>query len=173
MAMSHQPSAITLITNSADETRHLGKEIGKRLMQATTIRLLGDLGSGKTCFVQGLARGLAVPSGYDITSPTYALIHEYPGRLPLVHVDLYRIHDEMDAEAIGLDEILGQEMVLAVEWADRLSDSFWRNTPILNINFHNRKDDSRRLRLFGYGLQICDLIEEIGTKSKFVNHHEK
>jgi tRNA threonylcarbamoyladenosine biosynthesis protein TsaE len=171
--MSHETSDISLTTHSADETRQLGKEIGKRLMCATTIRLLGDLGSGKTCFVQGLAKGLAVPSGYDITSPTYALIHEYPGRLPLVHVDLYRIHDEMDAEAIGLHEILGKEMVFAVEWADRLSDDFWRNTPILNIDFKNQKDGSRRLRLFGYGHQISDLIEEIKTKSKLIKHHEK
>lgn len=164
---------LSLITNSAEETRHLGEQVGKRLMCATTIRLLGDLGSGKTCFVQGLAQGLAVPDGYDITSPTYTLIHEYPGRLPLVHIDLYRIHDEMDAEAIGLNELLGQEMVFAVEWADRLSDDFWRNTPILNIAFKNQIDDTRQLRLFGYGLQISDLIEEIGIKSKFVNHHAK
>lgn len=154
---------LSLITTCAEDTRQLGSEIGTRLMQATTIRLLGDLGSGKTCFVQGLAKGLAVPGGYDITSPTYTLIHEYPGRLPLAHIDLYRIHDEMDAEAIGLHELLGQEMVFAIEWADRLSDDFWPNTPMLNITFENRSDDSRRLRLFGYGLQIPDLIEEIGT----------
>jgi tRNA threonylcarbamoyladenosine biosynthesis protein TsaE len=162
---------LSLTTNAADQTRQLGKEVGKRLVHAITIRLLGDLGSGKTCFVQGLAQGLAVPDGYNITSPTYTFIHEYPGRLPFVHIDLYRIHDEMDAEAIGLDELLGQEIVFAVEWADRLSDDFWRNIPILNIAIKIQKDDTRRLRLFGYGLEIIDLIEKIGINSKFVNHH--
>ena len=104
-----------------------------------------------------------MPEGYNITSPTYTLIHEYPGRLPLVHIDLYRIHDEMDAEAIGLPEILGQETVAAVEWADRLSHDFWPDVPILDIMFHTLNEDTRRLQLIGYGLQIYDLINRIGT----------
>lgn len=155
-------TALTLFTQSADETRQLGCQIGKRLKNAVIIRLLGDLGSGKTCFVQGLAKGLEVPEGYDITSPTYTLIHEYPGRLPLAHIDLYRIHDEMDAEAIGLPEIMGTETVAAVEWADRISHEFWPDMAAMDIVFEHQKDKTRRLRLIGYGLQISDLIKEIG-----------
>ncbi len=164
LKMNHQPeNRLMIVPNNADETRHLGCEIGKCLKNAVIIRLMGDLGSGKTCFVQGLAKGLDVPEGYNITSPTYTLIHEYPGRLPLVHIDLYRIHDEMDAEAIGLPEILGQETVAAVEWADRLSHDFWPDVPILDIMFHTLNEDTRRLQLIGYGLQIYDLINRIGT----------
>ncbi|MGD9247631.1 MAG: tRNA (adenosine(37)-N6)-threonylcarbamoyltransferase complex ATPase subunit type 1 TsaE [Desulfobacteraceae bacterium] len=163
--MSQQPeSRLTLFTKNADETSHLGYEIGKYLQDAVIIKLMGDLGSGKTCFVQGLAKGLDVPEGYDITSPTYTLIHEYTGRLPLVHIDLYRIHDEMDAEAIGLVEILGQEMVAAVEWADRLSHGFWPDVSTLDIMFHTIEEDTRKLQLIGYGLQTCDLIKSIGIK---------
>ena len=66
------------ITRSPEETRCLGQHLGQCLQRGTILRLYGDLGSGKTCLVQGLARGLAVPAGYDITSPTYTLIHEYP-----------------------------------------------------------------------------------------------
>lgn len=155
--------ALTLVTQTADETRKLGHDIGKRLDIDTIILLVGELGSGKTCFVQGLAKGLEVPEGYEITSPTYTLVHEYPGRLPLVHIDLYRIHDEFDAEAIGLWEILCQESIVVVEWADRLRDEFWPETPTLAIEFQIQNHETRQLKLIGYGLQISGLIKKIGT----------
>ncbi len=163
----HQKSntSLKLVTKTDSETRQLGQHIGECLQNAAIIRLAGDLGSGKTCLVQGLARGLEVPNGYDITSPTYTLVHEYPGRIPLVHIDLYRIHGEMDAETIGLQDMLGQEVVLAVEWADRLGETFWPDLPTLNIDFQIQADDTRRLRLFGSGLKICDLIKEVGKLS--------
>ncbi len=151
----------TIITTSDDNTRQLGKEIGERLNNGVIIRLLGDLGSGKTCFVKGLASGLGVPEGYEITSPTYTLVHEYPGRLPLVHVDLYRIHDEMDAEAIGLWELMGQDNVVAVEWAERLTDDFWPTEPMLTVEFQIPDENTRQLELIGGGLQISDLIKEV------------
>ena len=154
---------ISIVTNSADETRRLGREIGKRLNSAIVIRLKGDLASGKTCFVKGLASGLGVPDGYEITSPTYTLVHEYPGRMPLVHVDLYRIHDELDAEAIGLWDLIGQNLVVAVEWADRLADDFWPSESLLTIAFHIPDGNTRRLALIGCGLQISDLIKEISS----------
>lgn len=160
--MNQKPETKTSITTtSAEQTRLLGREIGRRLNEGAVIRLMGNLGSGKTCFVQGLAGGLEVPDGYEITSPTYALIHEYPGRLPLVHVDLYRIYDDMDAEAIGLWDLMSQNSVVAVEWAERLTDDFWPNERILTIAFQSPDANTRRLELFGCGLQVCDLIKEI------------
>ncbi len=149
-----------LITKTAHQTQQLGRYIGERLQSGTIIKLTGELGSGKTCFVQGLAQGLEVPQGYEITSPTYTLIHEYPGRLPLVHVDLYRIADEMDAEAIGLWDIGDPGTVMAVEWADRLEDAFWPRES-WQINFETLGDDTRRIQLIGYGLHIGDLIKEV------------
>jgi len=77
--------------------------------------LTGDLGSGKTSFVQGLARGLEVPNDYYITSPSYTLINEYPGRHPFFHVDLYRLEDPVDFEDIGLYDILDVNFVVAIE----------------------------------------------------------
>lgn len=154
---------ISLVTTSAGQTRLLGKEIGRILNDGAVIRLMGDLGSGKTCFVQGLAIGLEVPDGYEISSPTYTMIHEYPGRLPLAHVDLYRIHDEMDAEAIGLEELMDQNLVVAVEWAERLPDHFWTDEEMLTIVFQSLDEDTRRLEVFGCGLQISDLIMKISS----------
>jgi tRNA threonylcarbamoyladenosine biosynthesis protein TsaE len=86
----------------------------------TVIALHGDLGAGKTCLVQGLAKGLAV-SG-SVHSPTFTLINEYKGRLPLYHLDLYRLKDENDAWDIGIDQYLQQsDGITAIEWADRIA----------------------------------------------------
>ena len=152
-----------IVTRNVRETQLLGRLIGDHLQTGVSIRLTGDLGSGKTCFVQGLALGLAVPDGYEITSPSYTLIHEYPGRLAFVHADLYRLADEMDAESIGLGEYFSADTVLAVEWADRLADEFWP-VPSLKISFRMQDAESRRLQLFAYGLQIVDLIKEVLAK---------
>ncbi len=137
--------------------RHLASQIGARLQEGTLLRLHGDLGSGKTCFVQGLAKGLQVPEQYPITSPTYALVHDYPGRLPLVHVDLYRIHGEGDAESIGLWEIIDHRHVVAVEWADRLEKDAWPATGLI-VEIDIEPDETRRIRLIGIGHQMSDLI---------------
>ena len=107
-------------THSVEETRAFGERLGRHITAGTTIALTGDLGSGKTAFVQGIARGLHVPAEYYITSPTFTLINEYPGRLRLHHVDLYRIGDPIEIEEIGLHEILDSDGVVAIEWAERL-----------------------------------------------------
>ncbi len=148
-----------IVTRTAEETRQLGMHIGEKLQSGLVIRLTGDLGSGKTCFVQGLAAGLAVPPDYAVTSPTYALMHDYPGRLPLIHVDLYRICDEMDAETIGMWDLVDAQTVMAVEWADRIEDTRWPPES-LKIDFQTLPDETRRIQLFGYGLQSADLIKE-------------
>ena len=148
-----------LATCNPEQTRDLGSQLGRRIQGGLTIRLNGDLGSGKTCFVQGLARGLEVPENYDITSPTYALIHEYPGRIPLYHVDLYRLRGSMDADSVGLWELFDMEAVVAVEWEERLDESDWPETG-LKIELRIAGDAKRHIRLFGYGLESDNLIRE-------------
>jgi len=150
-----------IITHSPEQTRVLGKNLGQRLDKGLVLGLNGDLGSGKTCFVQGLARGLEVSAAYDITSPTYTLIHEYPGRLPLYHVDLYRLESPVDSAAMGLDEILYDNAVVAVEWADRLAPRDW--PPVyLSLDFTIESDDSRRIRV-----QACGLVDDNLIKGLF------
>ena len=111
-----------ITTRTADETQKLGQTIGRWIEQPLVIALTGDLGSGKTAFVQGLAVGLEVPGQYYITSPTFTLINEYPGRLPLFHIDLYRLDDSSDLQDIGLDELLYDQAVFAIEWAEKMTD---------------------------------------------------
>jgi len=84
------------------------------------VLLDGELGAGKTCFVQGVARGLGVPRDRRVSSPTFTLVNEHPGRVPLYHVDLYRIDDPGELHEIGIAEYLASGGVTVVEWAERL-----------------------------------------------------
>lgn len=149
-----------IITHSPRQTRALGNELGQRLDKGMVLGLNGDLGSGKTCFVQGLARGLEVPAAYDITSPTYTLIHEYPGRLPLYHVDLYRLESPVDSAAMGLDDILYGNVVVAVEWADRLAPGDWPPA-YFELVFTIASGHSRRICIQPCGRADDNLIKEL------------
>jgi tRNA threonylcarbamoyladenosine biosynthesis protein TsaE len=112
-------AARTITTQSENETAAVGRELAATLCAGDAVLLFGDLGAGKTAFVRGLAEGLGVAGG-DVSSPTFTLIQEYrDGRLPLFHVDLYRIEDPREFDELGLDEI-ANDGVLAVEWAERL-----------------------------------------------------
>ena len=104
---------IQIISHSVAETQKLGQIIGTQIDRPIRIALTGDLGSGKTAFVQGLAKGLDVSEQYYITSPTFTLINEYPGRHPLFHVDLYRIDHSNELKEIELQEVLEQDAVIA------------------------------------------------------------
>lgn len=110
---------MTVSTHSEEETAAVGRGLAASLLAGDVLLLYGDLGAGKTAFVGGLAEGLGV-SRDEVSSPTFTLIQEYRGgRLPLFHVDLYRIEDPREFDELGLDEI-AEEGVLAIEWAERL-----------------------------------------------------
>lgn len=146
-------------TYSPQETKQLGEKLGRQIQTGTVIALFGDLGSGKTVFVQGLAQGLSVPDSYYITSPSYTLINEYPGRHTLFHVDLYRIDNPVDFEEIGLHEILYNNGVVAIEWADRLNEDL--PAEYLNIQLEIASDDSRKIYLTAYGLEAANLLKSL------------
>lgn len=111
---------ISVVTHSENETRAVAHELARELTAGATLLLSGDLGAGKTAFVKGLAEGLGIDPG-EVTSPTFTLVHEYRGgRLPLIHVDLYRL-DAAELDEIGLDPDLAREGIVAVEWAERLA----------------------------------------------------
>ena len=150
---------IRITTHSADETRRLGKDLGAIIQQPLTIALIGDLGSGKTAFVQGLAQGLDVSDKYYITSPTFTLINEYPGRHRLYHVDLYRIEHLSELEDIGLDEALQADAVIAIEWAEKLSPDMLLNH--LQLRFDIINENTRQIDLFAYGHPAGNLLKAL------------
>jgi tRNA threonylcarbamoyladenosine biosynthesis protein TsaE len=111
----------TVVTSSEAETTAIGRKLASGLSAGSVVLLFGDLGAGKTAFVRGLAEGLGIPSG-EVSSPTFTIMQEYRGgRLPLYHVDLYRLDDPREVEDLGLDEI-ADGAVLAIEWAEKLRD---------------------------------------------------
>jgi len=148
-----------ITTRSVDETQKLGEIIGTAVSVGTVLALTGDLGSGKTAFVQGLARGLEVPDDYYITSPSYTLINEYPGRFPLFHVDLYRITDPVDIEDIGLYEILDDNGVVAIEWADRIEQELLPDS--ITIHFEITDDDTRKICIYANKVKNIYLLKKI------------
>jgi tRNA threonylcarbamoyladenosine biosynthesis protein TsaE len=151
-------------TRTVAETRELGKTIGKRIEHPLIIGISGELGSGKTVFVQGLAEGLEVPSEYYITSPTFTLINEYPGRLPLCHIDLYRLDGIHELEDIGLDELLYQKAVIAIEWAEKMSH--YLPDEHLTMTFEIAGDNDRKIGLNAFGRSVVNLIELIDNNIK-------
>jgi len=108
---------VRLRTHSAVETRSLGHALGRLLEPGDFLALSGGLGSGKTVLIQGVVRGL----GYEgpVVSPSFVIVSEYTGRLPVLHVDLYRIEDPQSLAELGLREIFWNDGVTLVEWADR------------------------------------------------------
>ena len=155
-----------LTTRTADETQKLGQTIGKWIERPLVIGLTGDLGSGKTAFVQGLAEGLEVPGQYYITSPTFTLINEYPGRLPLFHIDLYRLEDSGDLQDLGLDELLYDQAVFAIEWAEKMSDELPAGH--LAMTFEITADDYRKISLIAYGRSPADLVKALELDKRIV-----
>ena len=148
-------------TRSHEATHILGQHVGAGIVVKTILALTGDLGCGKTAFVQGLARGLEVPGGYYITSPTFTLINRYPGRFPLFHVDLYRIENPFEVEDIGLPEILSGEGVVAIEWADRLDE--YLPSEHVALHFEILADEARKIFISGYGCVGVNLLNKLDT----------
>jgi tRNA threonylcarbamoyladenosine biosynthesis protein TsaE len=131
-------------THSAAATMEFGAHLAGSLLPGTVIALSGELGAGKTCLVKGIARGLGITQ--EVTSPTFTLIHEYTGgRLPLVHVDLYRLETINQAIAIGIEDHLSGNGVTIIEWAEKIASLLPASTQHIELQFIN--DTTRRIRL--------------------------
>jgi tRNA threonylcarbamoyladenosine biosynthesis protein TsaE len=132
------------VTHSAVETESLAAELSAAFSGGEVVLLTGELGTGKTVFVRGLARGLGVDPD-EVTSPTFVLLTSYRGRLTLHHADLYRLADGGNDGGLGLEELPGPEGVLAVEWSERLSRRYW--TRLMRVMIDHVDETSRRLRM--------------------------
>jgi tRNA threonylcarbamoyladenosine biosynthesis protein TsaE len=111
--------AAEIVSASAEATEAAGERLGRTLVPGAVVALTGDLGAGKTCFVQGLVRGLG--AAVRATSPTFVLVNEYKGRVPVHHVDAYRTDSMTELMDLGLLEMIGGEGVTLIEWADKLT----------------------------------------------------
>jgi tRNA threonylcarbamoyladenosine biosynthesis protein TsaE len=148
------------ISRSPAQTRALGARLGRALAPGDVVGLVGELGSGKTEFVHGLAQGLEVPPEVPVASPSFALVHEYPGgRLPLVHLDLYRL-EELPPELLpDLEEYLDGHQVVAVEWAERLAPLL--PPDYLEVRLAWRGARERLLTFIGHGPRGSELVQRV------------
>lgn len=129
-----------MVTSGPDETRAVAARLLPRLPARALLALHGNLGSGKTCFVQGLARALGVRR--PVTSPTFTMIHEYQGHRPLVHIDLYRVRSPDEVLMLGFEEYLERDGIVVVEWAERAGDLLPAST--LHIGLEVAAGEDRR-----------------------------
>jgi tRNA threonylcarbamoyladenosine biosynthesis protein TsaE len=130
-------------SNSEAETRAIAAALAPTLTPGAVVLLSGDLGAGKTAFVRGLAEGLGLDPD-EVTSPTFTLVHEYRGgRLPLIHVDLYRL-DRAELDEVGLDQDLAANGVTAVEWSERLLRSI---VDSIAVRIIDSGGDTRRVEI--------------------------
>ena len=134
-----QPGA-AIVTASPDETAELAARLLRELPARRVLALHGDLGSGKTCFVQGLALALGITD--YVTSPTFTIVREYAGPRPLVHIDLYRIRSPDELLNLGFEEYLEGPALLAIEWAERAGDLLPADT--LHLTFTVEPAPERR-----------------------------
>ncbi len=132
-----------VVTTSPDQTRDFGAALGRVADDGTVVLLKGELGAGKTCFAQGVARGLGVPEALPVTSPTFVIMNHYPGRLQLFHFDLYRLSGPDDLETIGAEDQLGRHGVCLVEWPEQGGVA----VPAVTVTLQTASDDRRTLQV--------------------------
>jgi len=125
---------MTIITNNEKETIFEGEKLGHTLTPGSVIALYGGLGVGKTAFTRGIAAGLGITM--NVSSPTFTIVNEYPGNIPMFHFDMYRLKSESELFDIGWDDYLERDGVCVVEWSEKVPGAFPPGTIIVSINNH-------------------------------------
>ncbi len=156
--MARSADALNLILSSVGETEWFGHVIGQLLRGGEALALIGDLGAGKTALVRGIVAGLGIPPT-SVTSPTFVLVHQYQGRLPLIHIDLYRLRTPEETESMGLSEYFTNDAVTAIEWADRFPELLPGDR--LEVQLTHRTPTSRKAQLEARGSQSRTFLARI------------
>jgi tRNA threonylcarbamoyladenosine biosynthesis protein TsaE len=155
---------INLISESPEETRQLGEELGRLSEPGDVLLLTGELGAGKTCLTQGIAWGLGI-EGYA-TSPTFIVVNQYEGRLTMYHIDLYRIDTLLEVTDLGLGDYLYGDGICVVEWADKALEAFPPEHLLVEMVFLS--DTSRSIALKPSGERYETLVSQVDRARKKV-----
>lgn len=147
-----------LVLDSRRTTELIGRAIGLVLRKGDVIALIGELGAGKTALVHGIVSGLGAPPTV-VTSPTFMLMHRYHGRLPLTHMDLYRLNSPEEAAAVGLTEVFTDDAVTAIEWADRFPTLLPSDR--LDVLLSHRTFTTRSIQFRAQGARSRSLLARI------------
>lgn len=138
------------LSHSEEETEQLGERLGQALSPGAVVAYTGGLGMGKTAFTRGLARGLGCTE--RVTSPTFTLVNEYPGRIPLFHFDVYRLSGSDTLYDIGWDDYLDRGGVCAVEWSENIADALPEDTVFVRLRRCEAHDNWREIDVEGVGM---------------------
>ncbi len=144
--------------NSLDSTKEFGEKLGKLLKKGDIVALNGDLGAGKTTLTKSLGLGLGVEE--YITSPTFSLINEYRGRLPVYHFDVYRLENVKELDDLGFDEYFFGGGVCIIEWAEKIEKMLPKGTIILDIR-SGADEDKRTVDISGTGDRYKEVLREM------------
>lgn len=150
-------TTLELLSHSPEETRGVGRALGQHAQASDLILLIGDLGTGKTTLTQGIAQGLGVAQ--PARSPTFVLVAQYQGRLPMYHADLYRVNNPLEALELGLDDQEREAGVCVVEWAEKAPEAFPQEHLEVRISYDG--EDFRRLTLHATGPRHERLLAEV------------
>lgn len=150
-------------SKSSRQTMNLGRRLGKLAQGGEIIGLIGELGTGKTCFVRGVTDGAAVGKDAWVRSPTFTLINEYQGRLPVYHIDLYRVGDRVALEGLNLREYLYADGISLIEWFEYLPAQ--EVDEYLEVQIVHAGANQREISLFARGERYERLIEELAEKA--------
>jgi tRNA threonylcarbamoyladenosine biosynthesis protein TsaE len=156
----NETTIFVIESGSTRETKMWGRRLGSLLEGGELLALNGDLGAGKTCFIKGLARGLSLREE-NILSPTFTMIQEHHGRLPLYHIDLYRL-DNVALDDLGLREYLFSDSIAAVEWFERLEGGSEINRLSVTISYAGA--NSRRIEFAAKGEHYSSLITRLRSR---------
>lgn len=157
-------NSLNLCSHSAEQTQLLGTYIGQLAQRADVFLLVGELGTGKTCLVQGIAQGLEVKE-YPF-SPSFVILREYHGRLPLYHVDLYRLDQIEEIAELGLQEYFQGDGVCVIEWADKGLQVVPKDNLLISIKYSNVSWTGRLIDLKSEGERYHDLLGQLKQKTK-------
>ena len=149
-------------TKSPSETIRVGKNIGTRLLPGDVVALVGELGAGKTQFIKGLAAGVGMGNPTYISSPSFTLINEYPGKIPFYHVDLFRLEREKEAEELGLEDYFQGGGITAIEWADKIPSLLPKEMLFIHIAYTGK--NTRSLEIIGKGKRYEELVSSFEFK---------
>lgn len=150
---------LKLSSHSPEQTQLLGSHLGKLAQEGDAFLLMGDLGTGKTCLVQGITQGLGIKE--NAFSPSFVIVRQYNGRLRLYHIDLYRLDNIEEIANLGLDELLYNEGVCVVEWAERGLQLLPQNNLFIQLNYVSKCETERTIYLKAKGEHYSGLIREL------------
>jgi len=156
-----EPNTLDFISHSEPQTHRLGARLGDLLQPGDVLALIGDLGTGKTRWIQGVCQGLAVTD--RVISPTFTLVNEYDGTWPIYHIDLYRLNNVLETDTFGLEEYMYGSGITLIEWADRATEILPPDH--LTIELYHLSETRRRVVLRPQGKRFTEVLHEFKKRT--------